>query len=122
MAVNWHAKVVEHLGVLLFVCYVITLLLCVAAAWDNMRFIARKRYEEGIMPSWFNPEWLDVEEAPTNTWWRQQGLSAYKQDTSWLGENAPSTSSSGGDGGSGSGIPPWGTIAHAALQLHNMTS
>lgn len=69
--------------------------------WDNMRLIARKRFEEGIMPSWFNPEWLDIEEAPTNTWWRQQGLSTYRQDTSWLGENAPSTS--GGSGGDGSG-------------------
>jgi hypothetical protein len=58
-----------------------------------MRLIARKRFEE----------WLDLEEAPTNTWWRQQGLSAYKQDTSWLGENAPSTSGGGGNDGGSSG-------------------
>lgn len=69
--------------------------------WDNMRVIARQRFEEGIMPAWFKPEWLDIEEAPTNTWWRQHGLSAYRQDTSWLGENAPSTSSSGGSGSGG---------------------
>jgi len=24
------------------------------------------------MPAWFKPEWLDLEEAPANTWWRQQ--------------------------------------------------
>ena len=76
-------------------------LLALFAVWDNMRFLARKRFEEGIMPAWFKPEWLDIEEAPTNTWWRQQGLSAYRQDTSWLGENAPSTSSSGGDSSGG---------------------
>jgi hypothetical protein len=68
-----------------------------------MRLIARKRFEEGIMPPWFKQEWLDLEEAPTNTWWRQQGLSAYKQDTSWLGENAPSTSGGGGNDGGSSG-------------------
>lgn len=71
------------------------------AVWDNMRVIARQRFEEGIMPAWFKPEWLDIEEAPTNTWWRQHGLSAYRQDNSWLGENAPSTSSSGGSGSGG---------------------
>lgn len=60
------------------------------------------------MPSWFKQEWLDIEEAPTNTWWRQQGLSAYKQDTSWLGESAPSTSGGGVDDGSSSGGGPGG--------------
>jgi hypothetical protein len=60
------------------------------------------------MPSWFKPEWLDIEEAPTNTWWRQQGLSAYQQDSSWLGDNAPSTSGGSGDGSSGGSGPGMG--------------
>ncbi|WIA40731.1 hypothetical protein OEZ86_004420 [Tetradesmus obliquus] len=73
--------------------------------WDNMRSLAAGRYKAGLMPPWFKKEWLDIEEAPTNTWWRQQGLSAYRTDTSWLGESAPSSSSGdgGGLGGSGSG-------------------
>jgi hypothetical protein len=77
----------------------------VPAVWDNMRSLAAGRYKAGLMPPWFKKEWLDIEEAPTNTWWRQQGLSAYRTDTSWLGENAPSSSSNDGGGldGSGSG-------------------
>jgi hypothetical protein len=71
--------------------------------WDNLRVIARERFREGLMPPWFKPEWLDIEEAPTNTWWRQQGLSAYRTDTTWLGESAPTSSSGGGGGGSGGG-------------------
>eukprot|EP00878_Enallax_costatus_P042150 GHUV01049226.1.p1 GENE.GHUV01049226.1~~GHUV01049226.1.p1 ORF type:complete len:130 (-),score=19.24 GHUV01049226.1:59-448(-) len=70
-----------------------------SAVWDNMRRIAAGRYKDGLMPPWFKPEWLDIEEAPTNTWWRNHGLSAYRTDTTWLGENAPSTSSGGGSSG-----------------------
>jgi hypothetical protein len=83
-----------------------------------MRSIAAGRYKAGLMPPWFKKEWLDIEEAPTNTWWRQQGLSAYRTDTSWLGENAPSSSSSGGgDGGGmgGSGSGGAGTWPHGNL-------
>lgn len=72
--------------------------------WDAMRRVARQRYERGDMPEWFKPAWLDMEEAPTNTFWRAHGLSYYQQDSQWLGDNAPSTSSGGGDNGdSGSG-------------------
>jgi hypothetical protein len=67
------------------------------------------------MPSWFKPEWLDIEEAPTNTWWRQQGLSAYQQDTSWMGDNAPSTSGGSGDGSSGGSGP--GMVWHGSVTL-----
>ena len=38
------------------------------------------------MPPWFKPEWLDIEEAPVNTWWRQQGISEYQMDNTWLGD------------------------------------
>jgi hypothetical protein len=34
------------------------------AVWNNMRRIARQRWEAGEMPSWFDPRILDVEEAP----------------------------------------------------------
>eukprot|EP00879_Flechtneria_rotunda_P009060 GHRR01009485.1.p1 GENE.GHRR01009485.1~~GHRR01009485.1.p1 ORF type:complete len:150 (+),score=40.45 GHRR01009485.1:281-730(+) len=79
--------------------------------WDNMRRIAGERYKLGLMPPWFQKEWLNIEEAPTNTWWRQQGLTAYKMDTTWLGDNAPSTSSGhGGGGGSGMLLLHWSSF------------
>lgn len=73
-----------------------------------MRRIAAGRYKDGLMPPWFKTEWLDIEEAPTNTWWRNQGLSAYRTDTTWLGENAPSASS--GDGSSGGEFAEYGQV------------
>ncbi|KAI8467862.1 MAG: hypothetical protein J3K34DRAFT_523406 [Monoraphidium minutum] len=63
--------------------------------WDEMRDAARRRYQRGEMPPWFRPAWLDMEEAPTNTFWRAGGLGVYQQDTEWLG--------GGGDGGGGKG-------------------
>jgi hypothetical protein len=89
----------------------------VPAVWDNMRSIAAGRYKAGLMPPWFKKEWLDIEEAPTNTWWRQQGLSAYRTDTSWLGENAPSSSSGEGGGLGGSGSGGSGGWSNGKLQL-----
>jgi len=68
--------------------------------WDAMRAVARERYQRGEMPAWFKPAWLDIEEAPTNTFWRTKGLRYYQQDARWLGDQAPDASS-GGDGGEG---------------------
>jgi hypothetical protein len=83
-----------------------------------MRRIARERYERGEMPAWFKPAWLDVEEAPSNTYWRAAGNSHYQQDGSWMGDAAPqpgggdgggggSGGSSGGSGGNGGGWRWW---------------
>lgn len=44
------------------------------AVWNNMRLVAMERYRRGEMPGWFDPAWLDKEEAPENEFWRQQGL------------------------------------------------
>jgi hypothetical protein len=72
--------------------------------WDNMRRIAGERYQRGEMPAWFKPEWLEWEEAPTNTFWRQLGREAYWQDDTWLGSSAPPPGGGeGGGGGSGGG-------------------
>jgi hypothetical protein len=68
-----------------------------------MRRIARERHARGEMPSWFKPAWLDLEEAPTNTYWRAHGLRHYQQDSTWLGDSAPSTSGGGGSEGGGGG-------------------
>lgn len=76
-----------------------------AAVWDNMRRIARERFEQGIMPEWFNPEWLNIEEAPMNTYWRQEGLDAYQMNDTWLGGN--DGGDSGGKGGDGRGGKGW---------------
>jgi hypothetical protein len=45
-----------------------------------------ERYSKGQMPAWFDPRWLDIEEAPPNTWWRQQGLRPLQVDATWLGD------------------------------------
>jgi hypothetical protein len=45
-----------------------------------------ERYSKGEMPHWFDPRWLDIEEAPPNTWWRQQGLRPLQVDATWLGD------------------------------------
>jgi hypothetical protein len=76
------------------------------AVWDEMRSIARQRYENGEMPEWFRPAWLDMEEAPMNTFWRAGGLKYYQQDSQWLGgvgDEEASSSGGGGSGDSGSG-------------------
>lgn len=38
--------------------------------WDNIREIAKVRYEHGLMPDWFKIEWLDKSEPPVNEFMR----------------------------------------------------
>lgn len=86
------------------------------AVWDHMRIVARERYGLGQMPSWFNPKWLDIEEAPINTYYREAGRGAYEADAEAAkhstvdvqlddggGFGGPGGSGSGGPGGSGGG-------------------
>lgn len=68
-----------------------------------MRRVARERHERGEMPAWFRPAWLDLEEAPTNAYWRAKGNKHYAQDGRWQGAAAPEPGGGGGDEGSGSG-------------------
>lgn len=72
------------------------------AVWDNMRRVAQLRYQAGQMPEWFDPSWLNQEEAPTNAWWRQQGLSIYQVDDTWAGGGGDDGGGSGGAGGAAS--------------------
>lgn len=65
--------------------------------WDAMRDAARERMYKGEMPDWFDPKWLDQDEAPPNQFWREQGIQAYQNDDRWLGTD------SGSDGGNRDG-------------------
>ncbi len=75
-----------------------------------MRRIAGGRYQRGEMPEWFKPEWLDVEEAPMNSFWRQQGLELYQHDSTWMG-----------DGGNFGGPGGWSSLGKLLWVLSSTT-
>ncbi|KAL6764803.1 hypothetical protein V8C86DRAFT_3128695 [Haematococcus lacustris] len=80
--------------------------------WDTMRASAQERYQFGQMPSWFNPAWLDLEEAPVNQILRETGDTQYQYDDTWLGRpydadmvHQPELAAGGDEGDDGS--TPW---------------
>lgn len=56
------------------------------------------------MPDWFDPEWLQQEEAPPNKFYRERGLPAYQSDASSSSALPPlEHDGGGGDEGGGDG-------------------
>lgn len=64
------------------------------AVWENIRASAEIRYRLGLMPDWFNPDWLTRREAPINELERLSGNPNFQDPSAFLG---------GGDDGSGAG-------------------
>lgn len=74
------------------------------AVWENIRASAEVRFRLGLMPDWFNPDWLERKEAPLNELERTASNPSNEQD-----HEAVLGGSDGGDGmGSGSGSGPGG--------------
>lgn len=82
------------------------------------------------MPGWFDPAWLDMEEAPENKFWREQGLSHWQDDDQWLGDpsvygNDPGDGGGGagsnGGGGKGKNRFRWGPVVVVPLCVRALT-
>lgn len=80
---------------------------CCRAAWDDMRAAAQERYQRGEMPAWFKPEWLELEEAPPNSFWRERGVSVYQSDVSGFGLPPGDNGGGGRPRGGGGGWGDW---------------
>ena len=73
-----------------------------------MRRSAIRRGEKGELPSWFNPEWLTIEEDPINRVNRELGVPLYQSDEADVALSSGGGGDGGGRGGdSGDGAGGW---------------
>uniref|UniRef100_UPI0035A3D71D CrTam39 n=1 Tax=Chlamydomonas reinhardtii TaxID=3055 RepID=UPI0035A3D71D len=78
--------------------------------WDAMRVAAAHRYASGQMPAWFDPEWLQQEEAPLNAMDRMRGEQRRIEEQQQQQGEASSSDKlamEGGGGDSGAGAGGW---------------